>query len=132
MAQDAAREQVSVRNAAHDTIGSVRRLAADAAELAALEAKRAGSALAWVVALGVGIAVTVSAFWSLAAAAVAILITDGASELPATLAAIGAANLVLAGLMALLVRKLARRFGFPALRRVFLQGSAERGVGEHP
>lgn len=132
MAQEPTSEPVSVGNAARDTLGSVRQLAADAAELAALEARRAGSAVAWIAALGVGIAVAVSAFWSLGAAAVAVLLHEGASSLAGVLALIGVANLLLALIMALVVRRLARRFGFPALRRVLLHSEADNhGIAEH-
>jgi branched-subunit amino acid ABC-type transport system permease component len=98
----------------------LRGLAHDQFELVALELRQACSRFALMVALAlVAAALCATAWLGLAAAAVFWLIERGASPVDALLAAVGA-NLAVAALCVLLLRRESREMPFAATLRSFL------------
>lgn len=110
-----------LRAAFGEAAQALQQLVGSTAELAAVEARRAVTAVGWILALGVGIAATVLAAWALAGSTLAFwLVAEGWSWGRALLLVAGL-NLLAALLMALAIWRLASRLGFPALRRTLFR-----------
>lgn len=121
VAQNDAPESVS--HAASAWIGSIRQLLTDFIELAGLEAQRAGKALAWIIGLAAAAVVCLFAVWGLLSAAGAMWMVQSGMGWPLALALTGLANVLLALILLLVIRRLARRLSFPTVRRIL--GSAD-------
>ena len=108
----------SVTHAAGVWAGSIRRLLNDFAELAGLEAQRAGKALAWIIGLAAAVIVCVFAVWGLLSTAAAMWMVESGLRWSLALAAVGAVNVVAAAVLILIIRRLAVRLSFPTVRRI--------------
>lgn len=102
----------------------VRAIAHGHLQLAALEARRAGHSLVWMLVYGILVGVLTLGAWAGTLAALVLwLIAAGLSASGALLLA-AALNIVAAGLLLLAIRRRSRHLGFPATMR-----SLERGRG---
>lgn len=108
----------SVTHAAGAWLGSIHQLVNDVVQLAGLEAKRAGKALGWVIGLAAAAVVCLFAVWGLLSAAAAMWMVESGMRWSLALAVVGAANAVLAVILALAIKRLAIRLSFPVMRRV--------------
>lgn len=110
-----------LRAAFGEAVQALQQLVGSAAELAAVEARRAVTAAGWILALGLGIAATVLAAWALAGSALAFWLVASGWSWGQALLLVAGLNLLAAALMALAIRRLALRLGFPALRRTLFR-----------
>lgn len=103
------------------TVLGVRRVIGSIAELAAIEAQRAFSAAGWIMALCIGVAVTLLAAWSLLVGAFAFWLVAQGLSWAQSLLLLAATNVLAAAVMVVAIRCLASRLGFPALRRTLFR-----------
>ena len=99
-------------------VRSARDVVVHALEVAALESRLAGLALASIVGTVFGILVLALSAWGLLLAAGVSWLTTTGISVPASLLIAAGANVLVAALLALLVPRLARRLMFSATRRV--------------
>jgi len=112
------RAEAGLTGLAAAIVRSARDTVVHTVEVAALESRLAGIALAAMAAIGLGIVVLVLSAWGLLiAAGVSALVEAGMGVAPALLLA-AFISLVVAGLLALILPWLARRLAFPTTRRV--------------
>ena len=104
---------------------SARDVAGHTFEIAALESRLAGVALAAMAGMALGVVVLVLSTWGLLlAAAVRGLVNAGMGLAPALLL-VAAANLVVAGVLVVIILRLAQRLKFSATRRVLKSMGSE-------
>lgn len=108
----------SVTRAAGDWLHSIRTLATDFVQLAGLEARRAGKALAWMIGLAVAAVVCLFAVWGLLSAAVAVWMVELGLRWSLALAITAVGNVVAIIVLIVVIRRLAIRLSFPTVRRV--------------
>ena len=97
-------------------------LAANVAELAALEARAAGMALVTAAAFVLGAALLVLTVWGLLIAAAVSAIAAAGLDWPWALLIVALINAVVAGALLLFVPRLLRRVSFPGTRRALQRG----------
>ncbi len=109
-------------------LGDLRQIAYDRLELAALEAQRAGAALAFILAGGIVIGALVASAWLGAMAAMVWCLTGNGIALGAALLLAALLNLAFAFVVAFMVRRKSLGLRFPATVQSFRPSGANPAV----
>lgn len=110
--------QASLTGLAATAVRSARDVVGRTFEIAALESRLAGTALAAMAGIALAVVVLLLSAWGLLLAAAVAGLMNAGFEVTAALLLLGAANVLVAGALVLVFLRLTRRLKFPATRRV--------------